>query len=124
MHPALAAALATAATADEVARVVFEQGLAAFEADAGVLVVADDEPGWLRIASHLGYPEVLIASWRRFPTSLASPVTDALGSGVSVWVESFPAAMAGYPEWASAVQGMDDHAGTTFVVRFPKMWTI
>jgi PAS domain S-box-containing protein len=106
----LASALSTASTATEVARVVFEEGLAAFDADAGALALADEEPGWLRLAAQRGYPEGLIAAWRRFPVSVASPVTDCYRDRASVWVESPEAAAARYPEWSSAVAGQGDRA--------------
>lgn len=107
----LTAALSSAATIDEVARVVFEKGLVAFGADAGALALADEQDAeTLRIVAQFGYPEELIEAWRRFPAALASPISAAYRTGEAVWVESPAEALARFPAWAPAVASGPDRA--------------
>jgi PAS domain S-box-containing protein len=107
----LTSALSSAPTIADVARVVFEKGLAAFGADAGALALADEQdPGMLQIVAQVGYPEELIEAWRRFPATLAAPVTEAYRAGASVWVESPAAALSRFPAWAPAVSNGADRA--------------
>ena len=107
----LTSALSSAATAADVARVVFEKGLAAFGADSGALVLADEhDEGMLEIVAQFGYPEELIESWRRFPATLATPVGHANRTGAPAWVESLAVAMSRFPAWARSVSGGTDRA--------------
>ncbi len=107
----LTAALSSAATTAEVARVVLDKGLVAFGADAGALALADEhDREALQIVAQFGYPEELIGAWRRFPAALASPVTEAYRTGEAAWVESPAEALARFPTWAPAVASGPDRA--------------
>ncbi|MGZ6028031.1 MAG: ATP-binding protein [Myxococcaceae bacterium] len=107
----LTSTLSSAPTTVDVARVVFEKGLAVFGADAGALAVSEgQDPGMLRIVAHFGYPEELVEAWRRFPATLASPITDAYRTGAAIWVDSPAAALARFPAWAPAVMKLADRA--------------
>jgi PAS domain S-box-containing protein len=108
---ALSEALAEARTEREVIATVFEKGLAVFGADAGMVALpSEDAPGTLEIAAQYGYPEELVAAWRRLPLTLRSPLTDAFREGEAVWVDSPDEARARFPEWGPAVAGTPDLA--------------
>ena len=107
----LTSALSSAATIADVARVVFESGLAAFGADAGVLALADEQDrGMLQIEAQFGYPEKHIEAWRRFPATLATPIGDAYRTGTSSWIESPAVALSRFPAWAPTMSGGPDRA--------------
>jgi len=74
----LTAALAEALTPRQVARVVVEQGVAALEADAGVIVLTTEDGAWLEMAGTSGYPEDTVAGWDRFPLSADTPLSEAV----------------------------------------------
>jgi signal transduction histidine kinase/PAS domain-containing protein len=71
----LTAALAEALTPRQVARVVVEQGVAALEADAGVIVLTSEDGAWLEMAGSSGYAESTMAGWDRFPLSADTPLS-------------------------------------------------
>jgi PAS domain S-box-containing protein len=103
--------LAGARTRSEVAEVVFERGLAVLGASSGALVLRfEHEPGHVEIVEQFGYPEPLIDAWRRFPSELSSPVTDAIRTGETVWVQSPAVATEKYPAWGPAVTPGTDRA--------------
>jgi signal transduction histidine kinase/PAS domain-containing protein len=107
----LTSALSAAPTTAEVARAVFEKGLAAFGADAGALVMADEQDaGMLEVVAQFGYPDELIDAWQRFPATLATPVSEAYRTGAASWVESPAAAMSRFPAWAPAVASGSERA--------------
>ncbi len=74
----VATALAGAVTVDEVAAVVVEQGVAAVEANAGSLVLIDQDGEQLEVIRAVGYPDDLLQHWRRFPLSADTPLSDAV----------------------------------------------
>ena len=114
----LTSALSAAPTIAEVARAVFEKGLAAFGADAGALALADEQDaGMLEIVAQFGYPEELIDAWRRFPATLATPVTEAYRTGASAWVESPAMALSRFPAWAPAVANGSERAWAGVALR-------
>jgi signal transduction histidine kinase len=75
---ALTAALAEALTPLQVARVVVEQGVAALEADAGVIALLSEDGAWLELAGTSGYSEPTIAGWERFPLAAETPLSEAV----------------------------------------------
>jgi PAS domain S-box-containing protein len=107
----LTAELSRASSLAQVARAIFEKGLAAFGADAGAIALVDeDRPDFVELFDQSGYDDTLIDEWRRFPLSLVSPVTDAIRSGEPVWVESPTEALQRFPEWAPALKDAPDRA--------------
>jgi signal transduction histidine kinase len=104
-------ALSAAHTPVEVARAVLEKGRAAFGADGGALALpVRDMPDTLELVAHFGYPDPLAASWRRFSTALASPITDAYRTGVPVWLETREQAEVHFAEWLPAVASGPDRS--------------
>ncbi|AHG92635.1 ATP-binding region ATPase domain protein (plasmid) [Gemmatirosa kalamazoonensis] len=86
---AVAAGLSTAVTPEQVAAVILRDGLAAIGADAGALALvhtladAPDTPdapqrAELEIVRTVGYPDSLVAKYRRFPLHPGRPLSDAV----------------------------------------------
>ncbi|MBA3336856.1 MAG: GAF domain-containing protein [Chloroflexia bacterium] len=103
------AAFAGALTAERVADVVVENGLAALGARAGtvVLLVERDGVSGLEVASAVGYPDEVVRSWRRFALDLQMPLCVAVRSGKPVWLEDPAEWMVEFPLMASS-PGIDD----------------
>ncbi len=97
---AVTAALADALTADEVGRIVLDQGLAALSANAGAVALVTDDARELEVTSALGYPQALLEAWRRFPRDAPAPLADVVRTQRAIWLDS-PAALAiHYPHLA------------------------
>ena len=84
----LAAELAEALTPAQVARVAVAHGIASIGADAGALQLLTDGGKLLEIVEGQGADRSLIDGFRRFPTELELPSTEALHSREPVFVES------------------------------------
>jgi len=107
----LSEALSGARTRQDVARIVFEQGLAVLGASAGALLLPrPGVPDELEIVEQFGYPEPLIGAWRFVPLALDAPATAAVRLGAPVWVASRQEAQARFPAWAPAVLAGRDQA--------------
>jgi PAS domain S-box-containing protein len=94
---ALSAALAAALTPGDVATAAVQESVAAIGADAGLLVLIDAAGEALEIAASRGYDPRHLERWRRFPLSVAAPLSDAVRSGDVVVVASAEERMARYP---------------------------
>ena len=79
---AVSAGLSAASTREEVADVIFREGLVALQADAGLLAVvhtSDDSPTLeLETVHTTGYPDRLAARYRRFVVTPGRPMSDAV----------------------------------------------
>ncbi|MDQ3044187.1 MAG: GAF domain-containing protein [Chloroflexota bacterium] len=97
------AAFAEALTAERVAEVVVEHGLAALGARAGTVVLLVEHEGIaeLEIASAIGYPDEVTQAWRRFPLDLQMPLCVAAKSGEPVWLEDPAELEAAFPLMAA-----------------------
>lgn len=85
----LAAKLAEALTPAQVAEVAVTQGMASIGADAGALQLLVDDGATLEVVSGRGPDRSLIdGDWRRLPTDIRLPSTDALKRLEPVFVES------------------------------------
>jgi PAS domain S-box-containing protein len=94
----LAAELAEALTARQVAEVVVTQGIASVDADAGALQLLSDDGTMLEVIHGQGLDSTLIEDeWRRFPVDLKLPSTDALHTLEPVFVESEDDIRENYP---------------------------
>jgi signal transduction histidine kinase len=86
---ALAVALADAVTEDAVGACVMREGVAAFGAYAGVLVVPVDGGAALEVTHSVGYPAAAcMGVGRRWPVDLAIPIAEAYRSATPVFVGS------------------------------------
>lgn len=107
----LAASLARATAPDEVASIVFREGLAAVGADGGSigLVVEDAAAVGGRSVTMLhsaGYSEETMATYHHFPLVPGRPVSDALISGTPVLLGSLAEWEARYPSTYEAVASL------------------
>jgi signal transduction histidine kinase len=87
---AVTSGLGAARTAEEVAEVIFREGLAAVGADAGSLALVRgrrgddgvgpvvDEGVEIEVVRTHGYPDAVVAAFRRFPLHAGRPLSDAV----------------------------------------------
>ncbi|NUO95973.1 MAG: GAF domain-containing protein [Gemmatimonadaceae bacterium] len=102
----LAASLARAVTPNDVAGIVFREGLAAAGADGGSVGVVVDDPAGERHVTMLhsaGYGEETMAAFQQFPLVPGRPVSDAIISGAPVLIGSLREWEARYPSTYPAV---------------------
>ena len=83
----VAAALATAATPEDVASAVLNEGVAALQAAAGGLLLATDDDH-LELPGAVGYDEEVVARLRNESRDAELPAAVALRTGEPVWLES------------------------------------
>ncbi|MHB2024730.1 MAG: SpoIIE family protein phosphatase, partial [Mycobacteriales bacterium] len=94
---AVSAALAAAATPEEVAAVVIFEGVAALGATAGALLVPLDAEH-LGVPGTVGMPDELVAQLRAERRDAALPAAAAMRSGEPVWLESRAERDQAFPE--------------------------
>lgn len=95
------AALSSAATLAEVGDVIVEQGLLALQADAGLLVLLNNDGINLEMAGAVGYPPAVLDAWRRFSIDTPIPLADAIRSKTAIWLESAEDWQTQYPQLIS-----------------------
>ena len=83
----VAAALATAATPEDVAAAVLNEGVAALQAAAGGLLLATDDDH-LELPGAVGYDDEVVARLRNESRDAELPAAVALRTGEPVWLES------------------------------------
>ncbi|NMO20592.1 GAF domain-containing protein [Pyxidicoccus fallax] len=83
-----AARLSEATTVAQVCRALFEQGLAAAGAKAAAVNLLDATGEALEVVDSIGYPEAVLAPWRRIPLSAPIPLNEAVRELRPVWVGS------------------------------------
>lgn len=93
----VAAALATAATPEDVAAAVLNEGVAALRAAAGGLLLATDDDH-LELPGAVGYDDDVVARLRNESRDAELPAAVALRTGVPVWLESRVERDARFPE--------------------------
>ena len=92
-------ALVASASLAEVTASVFEHGLLPFGASAARLVLVDQQqPERLVTVNAVGLPEPLLAQWRAYPLSDASPSRRALETSAIVYVPTAADLAAEYPD--------------------------
>ncbi|AHG90258.1 ATP-binding region ATPase domain protein [Gemmatirosa kalamazoonensis] len=95
---AVTSGLSRAMTVEEVADVIFREGLSAAGADAGSLALvrharsaandADLHDAWLEVVRTHGYAAPIVDAFRRFPLRAGRPLSDALLTGAPVLLAS------------------------------------
>lgn len=83
----LTEALSAAATREEVARIIFERGLALVDASA-VAVFWERAPGELELVHGVGISEEFATAFRRVFADEPVPVAEALRLGEAIWLRS------------------------------------
>lgn len=96
----LTAALSAAATVEEVAGVILEEGMAALNAKRGVVAVLSDDHSAFTNVRMVGYPAEVVASWPGFAADESVPLADAVRARESVILESLEERRARYPRLA------------------------
>ncbi|AGC48870.1 response regulator/sensor histidine kinase AsgD [Myxococcus stipitatus DSM 14675] len=91
------ARLSEAHTVRDVCRALFEQGLVAAGAKAGAVNLLDAEGDALEIVDAVGYPEQVLAKWRRIPLSNPVPLTEAVREQRPIWLGSLDEWQGRYP---------------------------
>jgi signal transduction histidine kinase/CheY-like chemotaxis protein len=83
-----AARLSEASTVTQVCRALFEQGLVAAGAKAGAVNLLDEKGEALEVVDSMGYPEAVLAPWRRIPLTVPVPLTEAVREQRPIWLGS------------------------------------
>jgi GAF domain-containing protein/anti-sigma regulatory factor (Ser/Thr protein kinase) len=103
------AALAAAATPEEVTEAILTEGLRSLGAVSGVVVTLTDDGDALSIVDSHGYRPETLAPWRRIPLDAEIPLSRAVRENVEVAIESpeelerrFPAVASGRSESTAA----------------------
>jgi signal transduction histidine kinase len=104
---AVTAALGRAITPAEVGRVIVDQGLAAFGARAGSVMLLSADGTELEMVATEGYRPEVAAALTRLPRSSPMPVPAAVRSGQAIWIPSRLAYIAAHPElaWVPTAEG-------------------
>ncbi|HEY9861862.1 MAG TPA: GAF domain-containing protein [Candidatus Obscuribacterales bacterium] len=98
----ITAILSEQLTPAQVAAVIVEQSQAVLNADAALVAIVCENGTDLEIVHALGYQQDLVEQWRRFPISIAAPMTDAMRTGEVIWESSIEERAARYPHIAKA----------------------
>lgn len=93
----LTTALASAITLDEVAKVVVEFALSAFDAAAGHVFVLSEGGHALRALGVVGYDEATMEKWREIPLDAPVPLVDAVRARTPIFLGSFEERQERYP---------------------------
>ncbi|WP_164012719.1 GAF domain-containing protein [Pyxidicoccus trucidator] len=93
-----AARLSESTTVEQVCRALFEQGLVAAGAKAGAVNLLDATGEALEIVDSMGYPESVLAQWRRIPLGLPIPLTDSVRERRPIWLGSVREWREQYPD--------------------------
>lgn len=83
----LTAALARTLSAQEVVEVIIHQGLEILNAQAGLVARFIVETEEVEIIGSLGYAKELVKDWKHLSLQTRIPLTEAILSGQSVWLE-------------------------------------
>lgn len=94
------AALSESLTPEQVAGVIVEQGIAALEATAALMVLVSSDRSELEIVKSIGYQANLIESWSRFSINADVPLAEAIRTGEPQWIETLANRLARYPHLA------------------------
>jgi len=99
----ITAALSEAATPQQVADVVVNQGIAALGASAGSVTLLAEQGNYLNVIQATGYPKQVLDTWKSFPVSDAVPLAESVRTGKPIFLESPEVFAANYPQLAKAI---------------------
>lgn len=97
---AITAALSEPLTPSQVAQGIAEQGIAALNATAALVVLLTKNGTELEIACTVGYQEPILDSWRRFSINTPVPLAEAVRTGEPIWVDTKENRIIRYPHLA------------------------
>jgi signal transduction histidine kinase len=95
---AVTAALARAATREEVAETALREGIASVGAVAGGLGILTDGGAALERLAIFGYPEEIVEGTRSVPLDALGPIATTARTGEAVWIETNEELFARYPQ--------------------------
>lgn len=93
----ITAALAHATSSREIAQIIIEQGILAFGAAAGSIVLLDNGGETFRIIAATGYTEEVLAKWKSFSSKMPVPLAEATRAGHALYFESNQEFASKYP---------------------------
>jgi signal transduction histidine kinase len=96
-----AEALSMAVTPAQVLDAVLTQGVAAAEARAGLIALLNEDGTMLEVVAERGYRAELMQTWERFPVAGDFPLSEAVRTGIPVFVRSEQERLERYPELVS-----------------------
>ena len=110
---ALTAALAGAATADEVSAVVLQQGVPAFGAHSGAVMLLSDDGAELQLAGWTDLPREMVRAWERVPVRHDVPAGRVAATGKPLVLGSHEEWGREFPHLAPAFRaaGLEGSAG-------------
>lgn len=94
---AVSVALAEALTLPQVAEVIVHQGVAALDAQAGLVALVADDMSRLELVQAVGFPVGVLANWQHILLDSPIPLTDAVRTGEPILLESPTAVTDRYP---------------------------
>lgn len=97
---AVTAALSKPLTPVQVAEVIAQQSVAVLHAAAVLVALLTPQRDELEIIHYLGAETDIAPEWRRFPLTLATPLTDAVRTGQPLWEATLEERIARYPHLA------------------------
>ena len=83
----LTASLSRARTAAAVYEVVLMEGREALGANAGLVATPSDDGASIELAATLGFTSAEQEGWQRFPSSLHTPIGDAIRDGAAIFLD-------------------------------------
>ncbi|MEO7910518.1 MAG: ATP-binding protein [Roseiflexaceae bacterium] len=98
---AVSVALAEALTPGQVAEVIVHQGVAALQAQAGLVALVSNDGTSLELVEAVNYAPEVLANWQHFLLDTPMPLTDAVRSGEPILLESPETLAARYPNFAT-----------------------
>jgi PAS domain S-box-containing protein len=97
---AVTAALSESLTPVQVVEVIAHQTIAVVNAASVLVALVTPQKDELEIIHHFGNEMDITSEWRRFPLTIATPLTDAVRTGQPVWEETLEERIARYPHLA------------------------
>ncbi len=104
------AALAEILSPEQVAMIVVEQAVAALDAAAGSMARPANDGISIEIIHSVGYPDDVIAAWRRFPATAPVALADAIRTGDLIVLRSPAELIDRYPQLAPAISSRGHQA--------------
>ncbi len=90
--------LSEAVSEKQVCEAVIERGLLALQASAGSIVVLDEDEQALDVVAAAGYPSEMLGRFSSFPLDAHYPLSHAVRTGRSVYIESLEQLLTEYPQ--------------------------
>jgi signal transduction histidine kinase len=109
------AALVGATRVDDVLDAIIVKGLRAFGARAAMVKLADDDA--VRLVAARGYPDPVLAPYRRTPLATRTPNVDAFRTGEPIWLGTREVIRSRYPDLVTMAERNGDEAWASIPLR-------